>query len=137
MVPTDKFKEVNWMKYFEFRILLDFISNHKVFNFVDETHIYNHNRQMLRVCRNPITGEIPYIKVSGNFRDSQSMIAAISTNPNKRNKVFYTMSNDNNDSISFMLFIRTMIAYGFLRHNEVMVMDNCAIHYQNFAQNIR
>ena len=47
MVPTDKFKEANWFKYFEYRIMTDLVSNHQLFNFVDEKHIYNHNGHQL------------------------------------------------------------------------------------------
>lgn len=136
-VPTDKFREVNWYKYFEYRMMLNLISDHGKFNFLDEKHIWNHNGNPIRVRRNPITGIIPSIKVSGNFRDSQSIIACITTKKTKQQKLFFTMGKGNNDSDSFMLFIRLMIAHGYLLHDEVLVMDNCSIHHQGFAEELQ
>ena len=136
-VPVDKFRELNWFKYFEFRMMLNLISDHRKFNFLDEKHIWNHNGNPIRVRRNPITGVIPCIKISGNFRDSQSIIACISANRDKPQQLFYTMGKENNDSDSFMLFIRLMIAHRFLIHNEVLIMDNCSIHHKGFAEELQ
>ena len=137
MIPLDKFKETNWFRYFEYRMMLDLISDHSKFNFLDEKHIWNHNGQKLRVRRNPITGQIPSVKVSGNFRDSQSIIACITTNKTKPQKLFFTIGKQNNDSDTFMLFVRLMVAHRFLRHGEVIVMDNCAIHHGGFAARLQ
>lgn len=129
IVPRDKSKESNWHKYFEYRLMLNLVSNHQDYNFIDEKHIWNHNGLLLCVRRNPITSKIPVVKVSRNFRDSQSIIACISVSKKKPNGLFFTMGKDNNDSALFMSFMRIMIAKRFLIHGEVVVLDNCAIHH--------
>ena len=127
-VPMDKFKESNWFRYYEYRMLLNLITDHSVFVFVDEKHISNSNGHDVKVRRDPLTGIVPCIKVSGNFRDSYSIIAAISPNPEKEHPIYATMSKTNNDSNAFMVFIESMITSGYLKHNDVVVMDNAGVH---------
>ena len=57
-IPKDKFKCVNWLKYYEYRMYVNYFKDHTIFNFLDEKHIHNHNGHDLRVRMNPITGII-------------------------------------------------------------------------------
>ena len=110
-------------------MIINYIGDNLRFNFVDEKHIVNHNRVELKVCANPLTGEVDGIPVSGNFHNSQSLVACISVNPNKQKHTFYHMTLENVDANYFMLFIRAMVESGFLRPKEVLVFDNIAVHH--------
>lgn len=133
MVPCNKFKEANWYKYFEYQIKLDFVSTHNKYNFLNEKHIWNHNGNDIHVRRDLATGQILYIKVSSNFQDSQSIRAYISTSKEKKNKIFYTIGQENNNLILFMTFIWLIASEQFLRHNKILVMDNYAIYHKRIS----
>jgi transposase len=60
-------------------------------------------------------------------------MAVISPNPEKEYPIDYTIGEENGTSEAFVAFITYLIAKRFLRHNEVLVMDNASIHYQNNA----
>ena len=127
-IPIDKFTEANWFRYFEYRMIVEYIGDNLRFNFVDEKHIVNHNGVELKVRANPLTGQVDGVPVSGNFRDSRSLIACISVNPYKSRHVYYEMTTENVDADFFMTFIRSMVESGFLLPKEVLVLDNAAVH---------
>lgn len=114
-------------------MLLNLITDHNVFVFVDEKHISNSNGHQIKVRRDPLTGIVPCIQVPGNFRQSYSIIAAISPNTEKEHPIYATMSETNNDSNAFMAFLESMVTSGFLNHNDVVIMDNAAVHTSGAA----
>ena len=135
-IPKDKFKTMNWLKYFEYRMYVDYFSDHTIFYFLDEKHIHNHNGHDLRVRINPFMGEIDGIPVSGNFRDSYTITACISTNPNKDKHVYYKINKKLNTSKSFMEVIGEMVDQRFLLHHEILIMDNAAIYVGGEAKTL-
>ena len=133
-VPKDKFTEGNWLRYYKFRIACNVLHDHTMFNFIDEKHIVNHNGQSIRGRVDPVTGVLDGIPVSGDFRDANNIICCISGNHRKLQHLFYAIRKANTTSETFMDFIETMVAAKFLRHNEVLVMDNAAIHIGRESQ---
>ena len=128
LIPKDKFTAANWFRYYEYRLTVDHINDNTIFNFVDEKHVVNHNGVEQRVRANPLTGQVDALPVSGNFRDSRSLVATISTNPRKLKHIFYTLTETNVDSEFFMYYIQMMVQTGFLLPKEVLVLDNAAVH---------
>ena len=109
-------------------MIISKLANHKVFNFVDEKHVTNHNGNELMVRIDPITGNRDGINVPGNFRETHSIIACISANPAKNKHIFASVGQGNNNSAAFMRFVEAMVTERFLLHGEVLIMDNAAIH---------
>jgi hypothetical protein len=133
LVPLDKWKLSNKIRYFEFVQKLRIYSDHSKYNFIDEKHIFNKDVYSTRVRKDPLTGKLPCIHVSGDFRKAYNIMAVISANPDKEYPIDYTIGEENGTSEAFVAFITYLIAKRFLRHNEFVVMDNASIHYQNNA----
>ena len=127
-VPLDKWKPKNLAAFVTFYDSLRKLRNRLVFHFLDEKHIVNKDALGTKVRRDPLTGYIPHIQVSGDFREAYNLFACITANPTKSRPIFYKITKDNGTAEFFMSFIESMITSGFLRHNEVVVMDNAAIH---------
>ena len=135
-IPLDKFREANWFRYYEFRMYLSLAADHMVYNFLDEKHFANHQGHEIRGRSDPVTGILEGIPVEGNFRDAKSIIACVSPNPMKDRHVFFTIGRDTNNGYSFMAFVEMMVTTKFLRHGEVLVMDNAPIHTGGAAASI-
>ena len=135
-IPLDKFRQANWFCYYEYRMHIALVHNHMLFNFLDEKHFANHQGQEIRARADPLTGILDGIQVDGNFCDAKSIIACISPNPNKDRHIFFTISRETNNAYVFMAFVEMMVIQGFLRHQEVLVMDNAPIHTGGAAASI-
>ena len=135
-IPLDKFTESNWLRYYEYRIACNVLHDHTKFNFIDEKHLVNHNGQSIRGRVDPITGYLDGIPVDGSFRDANNIVCCISGNPCKMQHVFYAIRKATTTSSVFMDFIETMVAAKFLVHDEVLVMDNAAIHIGGESQQL-
>ena len=84
-----------------------------------------------------MSGYVPYIKVSGDFRDAFNVFAMITCNPQKNHCCFYNIQRNNGTSESFMSFLTQAIQCGYLVHDEIIIMDNAAIHSQKNARNVQ
>ena len=135
-IPLDKFRQANWYRYYEYRMYLALADDHMLYNFIDEKHFANHQGHEIRGRADPLTGILEGIQVDGNFRDAKSIIACVSPNPAKECPLFFTMGRKTNNGYSFMAFVEMMVACKFLRHREVLVMDNAPIHTGGAAASI-
>jgi transposase len=97
-------------------------------NFLDEKHAVNKDTlpNRVRVC--PLTGRVPAIPVRGDFREAYNLFAIISTNPHKPYPVDYMIGRENGNAASFVALIEYLIGTRFFAHDEILVMDNAAIH---------
>jgi transposase len=133
LVPLDKWKPRNKLRYYEFVQKLRIYSDHSKYNFIDEKHIFNKDVYSTKVRKDPLTGKLPSIHVSGDFRKAYNIMAIISPNPEKDYPINYTIAEENGTSEAFVGFITYLIAKRFLRHDEFVVMDNASIHSQGCA----
>jgi hypothetical protein len=132
LVPLDKWKLSNKIRYFEFVQKFCIYSDHSKYNFIDEKHIFNKDVYSTKVWKDPLTGKLPCIHVSGDFRKAYNIMAVISANPDKEYPIDYmVIGEENGMSEAFVAFMTYLIAKRSLRHNEFVVMDNASIHYQN------
>jgi transposase len=69
-----------------------------------------------------------FIAVSGDFRETYNLIACISGNPLKERPLVYTIGKENGTAAAFVSFCEMMVLSGWLCHDEIIVMDNAAIH---------
>lgn len=137
MVPLDKFKYENILKYVEFKLDVQTLCNHTKYNFLDEKHLNNSDIYTNKIRADPITGNKVGIPVSGNFRERDvNLIAAITANPNKEDPCAFMIGKQAGTSEVFMAFIQHLVHTGWLGHNEVLVMDNCSIHSQAASKDI-
>jgi hypothetical protein len=65
--------------------------------------------------------------MSGDFRDSYSIMAIISPNPQKPYPMDYTIGKGNGTSEAFVGFLTYLIANLILLHNRFLLMDNATI----------
>jgi hypothetical protein len=128
LVPIDKFRRENVIRFIEYKLKCELLFDHSRFCFIDEKHLVNSDSvpKKLRGC--PLTGRMDFIPVSGDFREAYNMIACISANPLKDKPCVYAIGKKNGSAESFMEFCHMMILSGWLRHDEVIVMDNAGIH---------
>jgi transposase len=128
LVPIDKFKRENVIRFIEYKLKCELLFDHSRFCFIDEKHLVNKDSvpKKLRGC--PLTGRMDFIPVSGDFRESYNMIACISANPLKQKHCVYAIGKKNGSAEAFLDFCHMMIFSGWLRHDEIIVMDNAAIH---------
>jgi hypothetical protein len=109
---------------------------HSRFNFADEKHLVNSDSvpKQLRCC--PISGQMDYITVSGDFRETYNLIACISGNPLKEKHVAYTVGKENGTAERFYEFCVMMVMTGWLLHDEFLVLDNARIHTGGVAEDL-
>jgi hypothetical protein len=124
----DKFWPENVLKYVHYSLKVSLFQDHSCWNSLDEKHLVNKytlpNR--VRVC--PLTGRVPAIPVSGDFREAYNLFAIISTNPDKPYPINYMIGRENDNAASFLAFIEYLIRTRFFLNGEILVMDNAAIH---------
>jgi hypothetical protein len=83
LVLLDKWKLENKVRYYEFVQKLRIFKDHSRFNFLDEKHVWNRDVYAKKVQKDPLTGKLPCIHVSGDFRKSYNIMAIISSNLQK------------------------------------------------------
>ncbi len=128
LVPLDKWKLENKVRYYEFVQKLRIYRDHSKYNFLDEKHVWNKDVYAKKVRKDPLTGKLPCIHVSGDFRESYNIMAIISPNPMKPYPMDYTIGKENGTSEAFVGFLTYLIANRFFLHNEFLLMDNATIH---------
>jgi hypothetical protein len=128
LIPLDKFRQENVLKFAQFRLKVSMFEDHSRWNFLDEKHLVNKDTLPNRVRACPLSGRVPAIPVSGDFREAYNLFAIISNNPNKPYPVDYMIGRENGNAASFVAFIEYLIATRFFAHDEFLVMDNAAIH---------
>ena len=126
LVPIDKFKPNNILRAKDY---IDFVKNIDPFRlkFGDEKHLKGSELFCTKGRRNPLTGEIPSVSTSSDFRNTYSIIGFCGIDPRTlpMSYVINEMSNDSND---FSFAVEDAIATGFLQRWDVLVLDNASIH---------
>ena len=69
-----------------------------------------------------------FTPVSGDFRDAFNLFAIVSANPHECHPIAWTIGRENGDLHSFVAFTKHLICSGWFGHDEILVMDNAAIH---------
>jgi transposase len=124
----DKFRPENVLKYAHYRLKVSLFQDDSRWNFLGKKHLVNKDvfPDCVRAC--PLTGRVPAIPVSGDFREAYNLFAIISTNPDKPYSIDYMIGRENGNATSFVAFIEYLIGTRFFLHDKILVMDNAAIH---------
>jgi hypothetical protein len=128
LIPLDKFRPENVLNFADYRLKVSLFQDHSPWKFLDEKHLVNKETFPDRVRACPLTGRVPAIPVSGDFREAYNLIAIILTNPDRPYPIDYMIGRENGNSTAFNSFIEYLIATRFFFHDEILVMDNAAIH---------
>ena len=137
LIPLDKWKPENLGRFARFHQIISGFPDHRNFHFLDEKHICNKDVVPNRVRADPLSGYVPYIKVSGDFWDAFNIFCMVTCNPQKNHCCFYSIQRNNGTSESFMQFLTEAIFCGYLVHDEIIIMDNAAIHSKKAAKNVQ
>jgi transposase len=128
LVPKDKFRAENILRYMEFRSTLQKLPDHSKFHWLDEKHMVNKDVEATKVRADPLTGYIPCIYVNGDFREAYNLFAIISASPRKASPVAYSIGRDNGNAASFLAFINFLLSSNWFERGDVLIMDNASIH---------
>jgi hypothetical protein len=109
------------LKYAHYRLKVSLFQDHSSWNFLDEKHLVNKDVLPNRVRACPLTGRVPVIPVSGDFREAYYLSAIILTNLDKPYPTDYMIRREDGNAASFVAFIEYLIG-------KILVMDNAAIH---------
>jgi hypothetical protein len=132
LVPLDNWKIENKLWYYEFVQKMRIFNDHYKYNFLDEKHVWKKDVYAKKFRKDPLTGKLPCIHVSGDFRKSYNIMAII-PNPQKVHPMDYTIGKENGTSEAFVGFLTYLIAKRFLLHDEFLIMDNATIHSRGNA----
>jgi transposase len=128
LVPKDKFRVENIVRYMEFRMVLERLPDRTKFHWLDEKHLLNRDVEAQRVRADPLSGYIPCIFVNGDFRDAYNLIAIISGCPTKERPVAYAIGRENGTAASFLVFIQFLLLNSWFERGDILIMDNASIH---------
>jgi hypothetical protein len=98
------------------------------FCFIDKKHLVNSDTVPKKFCRCPIFGRMDFILVSGDFCDTQNMIACMSSNPRKLTHTVYTIGEYDGTAAAFVSFYQMMVQTCWLVHDKILVIENADIH---------
>jgi hypothetical protein len=126
MIPRDKFKPSNIEKAREY---IDIVSRlHPVLlKFTDEKHLKGEEVCNARARKDPITGEQFSIRTQSDLRNAYSIIGFCGFDM-RTTPFFFHIGKQTNDSEAFGEAVDDAIAHGFLRKDDVLIMDNATIH---------
>jgi transposase len=128
LIPLDKFRPENVLKFAHYRLKVALFQDHSRWNFLDQKHLVNKDTLSDRVRARPLTGRVPAIPVRRDFREAYNLFAIILENPDKPYPIDYMTGRENGNAASFVAFIEYLIATRFFFHDEILVIDNAAIH---------
>jgi transposase len=136
LVPLDKFKNENIIKYHDYIDKMERLPDKTKFHFLDEKHLVNKDVLANKTRADPLTGYMDAILVSGDFREAYNLLAIISGNPSKPSPIHYVIGKENGNSTSFAAYIMQLISNRWFEHGDVLVLDNAAIHSGGDAGNV-
>ena len=128
LVPFDKFRPSNIEKAWDYLGVISRIAPHRI-KFGDEKHLKGDEVFSRKVRRNPLTGVVPEMVVTPDFRNRYNMTEFCSVNPETTSRaVWYCINDIINDAEQFSVELEKAIQSGFLRGGDVLVLDNTTVH---------
>ena len=126
IVPRDKFRPDNLIKAREYLTILTQLAPERI-KFGDEKLLRGSEVYCRKNRRNPFTGEVPANVVPPDFRDTYCIIGFcgidLSVSPLR-----FNITKEANNLLPFLMAIEQAITTGFLKQNDIIVLDNAAIH---------
>ena len=82
-----------------------------------------------KVRRNIMTGDVPTIQCNANSKNRWNIIAACSVKKGLQRALEFIMIDATGDAHIFRLFIAHLIKIGFMERGDILVVDNCTLHF--------
>ena len=95
--------------------------------FGDEKLLKGHELFLRNVQRNPLTGEVPAVLTTPDFRNTYSLTGFCGIDT-RVPAVFFTLHESNNDATQFALDLEAAIYIGFFHPGDIIVLDNASYH---------
>ena len=95
--------------------------------FGDENSLKDQELYKRDARRNPLTGEVPPIITSPNFKNTHSITGFCGID-RRTNPVWYRIHKFTNDAEQFRDDVEAAIRDGFLQPRDILVLDNATIH---------
>ena len=128
LVPFDKFRPDNIEKALDYLSVISKIAPERI-KFGDEKHLKGDEIFNRKVRRNPITGQVPEMLVTPDFRNRYNLTGFCSINPSTTpSAVWCSLNEVINDSDQFALELEFAIHARFFRGGDVLVLDNATVH---------
>jgi hypothetical protein len=81
------------------------------------------------VRADPLSGYIPCIFVTGDFRNAYNLVAIVSACPTKARPVTYSVvERENGTAASFLVFSQFLLSHNWFKRGDVLIMHNASIH---------
>jgi hypothetical protein len=126
LVPYDKFKPENFLRAQEYVNIILQIAPARV-HFGDEKLLKGAEFFCRKNRRNVLTGEVPPVFTSSDFRNTYVLNAFCGIDTNTI-PLYYRIHDGTNDADSFDLDVQNAIAIGHLSAGKVLVLDNATYH---------
>jgi hypothetical protein len=92
--------------------------DHSPWSFLDWNYLVNKETLLNRSRACPLTGQVPAIPVSGDFRETYDLFAIILTDLDKPYKINYMIKHENGFAASFVAFIEYLIGNKLFFHKK-------------------
>ena len=131
MVPYDKFRPENEGRACEFIYMLSNFAPERV-KFGDEKSLKGQELYNRKVRVDPETGIAPPVVTGTDFRNTHSITGFCGIDE-RTIPIWYRIRDATNDSEMFLSDVEATIRDGFLRHRDVLVLDNVSYHSKKHA----
>ena len=126
-MPINKYKPENILRLLEFMDKILRFNPYRL-KFCDKKHLKGAELFNWKGCRDPITGKVEPLLVDSDWQNSYTIIGFCGIAPDT--KAFsYVLCDGMNNLAVFSKTVIRMVATGFLRQGDVLVLDNAAIHH--------
>jgi len=128
LVPFDKFRPANIERASMYLEIISRIAPERI-KFGDEKHLKGNVIFNRKVRHNPLTGEVPEMVVTSDFRNRYNLTGFCSINPDTtKSAVWCSLNECTNDADQFHLELEYAIHSKFLVAGDVLVLDSATVH---------
>lgn len=127
LIPVDKFKPENVLRYLEFILFMSTVQDPRRLKFGDEKHLDGADLYKRKARSDPLTGESSGIMVTGDFRNRYNINAIMGLDPNKP-PLFVSILEETNTAASYVAFVILALQAGYFNRGDIFIIDNWTGH---------
>ena len=102
--------------------------------YTDEKPIRGSDAYNRQVRRCPVTGTTPFLQTKFKLRNRYNLMTAIRIYDPFDKCMFHRMGTFSGNSVTFLSFVLEMVKANYLRHGDILVLDNCRIHNTDYCE---
>eukprot|EP00985_Skeletonema_marinoi_P031247 scaffold37243_cov116-Skeletonema_marinoi.AAC.1 len=126
LIPYDKLKPRNILRAIDYIKTIAMMDRSRI-KFGDEKHLKGAELYCRKTRRNILTGEVPPILTTPDFRNTYSIIGFCGIDV-RTTPVRYGIMEGINDAQSFAMQVQLGVLTGYFQPGDVIVLDRAAIH---------